>query len=149
SAEGVCRANVVETVICFSDFVNFLSMAYQLLAGLTVLIHLAFVVFVVAGGVLVIRWRRLMWIHIAAVIWAAAVELFGWICPLTPLENWFRQRSGQGDYHRDFVAHFILPLLYPDGLTREVQIVLGLSVIIINLSVYLSLSGGTLRSKIF
>lgn len=110
--------------------------------------HLAFVIFVVAGGLLVIRWRRLMLIHITAVIWAAAVELFGWICPLTPLENWFREQSGQSSYQDDFVGHFILPLLYPEGLSREVQIVLGLFVIIVNLALYGWLAGTIFRSKI-
>ena len=109
---------------------------YRWLADLTVLLHLIFVVFAVAGGLLVLRWRRVFWIHMAALIWAAAVEFFGWICPLTPLENWFRQRSGEGEYHTGFVAHTILPVLYPAGLTRNVQIVLGFSVIFVNLVIY-------------
>jgi hypothetical protein len=109
---------------------------YQWLADLIVLLHLGFVVFVVAGGLLVLRWRQLLWIHIAAVLWAAAIEFLGWICPLTPLENWLRQRSGAAEYHSDFLAHYVLPVLYPAGLTRKVQIILGFSVILVNLMIY-------------
>ena len=115
---------------------TFHSIEFELLSGLTVIVHLVFVMFVIAGGLLVIHWPWLMCLHITAVIWAAAVELFGWICPLTPLENWFRQGSGQSPYETDFVERWVVPLLYPHGLTREVQIVLGLFVIIVNLSVY-------------
>ena len=113
-----------------------LAIAFELLSGLTLIVHLAFVLFVVAGGLLVIRWRWLMLLHITAVIWAAAVELFGWICPLTPLENWFRQKAGQSSYETDFIGRLIFRVLYPSGLTREVQIVLGLFVVIVNVAVY-------------
>jgi Protein of Unknown function (DUF2784) len=116
--------------------VTFPTIAFELLSGLTVIVHLVFVIFVIAGGLVVIKWPWLMSLHIPAVIWAAAVELFGWICPLTPLENWFRQRSGQSLYETDFVERWVLPVLYPHDLTRQVQIVLGLFVIIVNLVVY-------------
>jgi Protein of Unknown function (DUF2784) len=115
---------------------NTLQIPYQLLADLIVLVHVAFVVFAVLGGLLAARWRRLVWIHLLAVIWAAIVEVFGWVCPLTPLENWLRRRGGQGGYPSDFIAHYVLPILYPEGLTREVQITLGAFVLLINLSVY-------------
>jgi hypothetical protein len=68
---------------------------YQLLADLVVLVHVVFVIFTILGGLLAARWRRLAWIHLPAVIWGAIVELFGWVCPLTPLENWLRQRGGE------------------------------------------------------
>jgi hypothetical protein len=109
---------------------------YQLLADLVVLVHVAFVVFAVLGGLLAARWRRLVWIHLPAVIWAVIVEFFGWVCPLTPLENWLRRRAGQAVYPSDFIAHYILPVLYPEELSREVQITLGAIVLLINLSVY-------------
>jgi hypothetical protein len=110
---------------------------YQLLADLVVLVHVVFVIFVVLGGLSVARWQGLAWIHLPAVIWAAIVELFGWVCPLTPLENWLRQRGGERRYGADFIARYILPSLYPEELTREVQMVLGAFVILINLAIYI------------
>ena len=110
---------------------NTSQLSYQLLADLVVLVHVAFVVFAILGGLLAARWRRLVWIHLPAVIWAVIVEVFGWVCPLTPLENWLRRRGGRADYSSDFI-----PVLYPEELTREVQICLGAIVLLINLSVY-------------
>ena len=115
---------------------NTSQLSYRLLADLVVLVHIAFVVFAVLGGLLAARWRCLVWIHLPAVIWAMIVEFFGWVCPLTPLENWLRRRGGQAGYPSDFIAHYILPVLYPEELTREVQICLGALVLLINLSVY-------------
>ena len=112
-----------------------------MIADLILLLHMAFVLFAVFGGLLAVRWRRVMWIHLVAVAWAAMVEFFGWICPLTPLENWLR---GQAEgYHSDFIARTILPLLYPEGLTREAQIALGIFVVLVNLAIY----GWVLRSS--
>ena len=110
---------------------------YQLLADLVVMVHVVFVIFAVLGGLLVARWQGLAWIHLPAVIWAAIVELFGWVCPLTPLENWLRQRGGERVYGADFIARYILPALYSEELTREVQIALGAFVILINLTIYI------------
>jgi len=118
-------------------------MLYHWLANLTLLIHFAFVVFAVAGALLVLRWRRFLWIHIAAVVWAAGIEFLGWICPLTPLENWLRQRSGETEYQSDFIAHYLLPVLYPVGLTRNLQIILGFCVILVNVMIY----GWILRTR--
>ena len=101
----------------------------------------------ICGPVLVARRWRLVWIHLAAVIWAVLVEFFGWVCPLTPLENWLRRRGGQGGYSSDFVAHYILPLLYPEGLTRGVQIGLGVFVILINAAIYTWCFRGTRTAK--
>ncbi len=111
-------------------------MIYRTLADLVVVVHLAFVIFAVAGALLVLRWRRLAWVHIPAVIWAALIEFAGWICPLTPLENHLRALAGGGGYRGGFVEHYILPVLYPGALTRRVQIVLGLLVLAINAGVY-------------
>jgi hypothetical protein len=111
-------------------------MTFRLLADLVVLLHLSFVLFVVFGGFLVLHWRRLAWLHIPAALWGAAIEFGGWICPLTPLENWLRIQGGESGYSGGFVDHYLLPTLYPAGLTREIQIVLGLLVIVINLAVY-------------
>jgi len=116
---------------------NTLQIPYQRLADLVVLVHVVFVVFAVLGGLLAARWRRLVWIHLPAVIWAAVVEVLGWACPLTPLENWLRRKGGQGGYPSDFIAHYILPVLYPEELSREVQITLGAFVLLINLSIYI------------
>jgi hypothetical protein len=107
-----------------------------LLADATVALHLAFVVFVVAGGLLVLRWPRLAWLHVPAVLWGAFIEFAGWICPLTPLENWLRQRGGGQAYDASFVEHYLIPLLYPDALSRDVQWLLGTLVLVINVTVY-------------
>ena len=110
--------------------------SYHLLADLVILAHFAFVIFAVLGGILVLRWRKIVWIHLAAVVWSAAVEFFDWICPLTPIENWFREKAAEPIYHSDFIARYLLPVLYPDGLTRNVQIALGTLVLILNLAIY-------------
>jgi hypothetical protein len=115
---------------------NTSQLSYHLLADLVVFVHVAFVVFALLGGLLAARWRRLVWIHLPAVIWAAIVEFFGWVCPLTPLENWLRRKGGQAGYSSGFIAHYILPVLYPEELSREVQITLGAFVLLINLSIY-------------
>jgi hypothetical protein len=99
-------------------------------------VHLAFILFAVLGGVLVGRWPRLAWLHLPACCWAAAIEFWGGTCPLTPLENWLRERGGAVGYETGFIEHYLLPLIYPAALTREVQIVLGLLVVAINLSLY-------------
>jgi hypothetical protein len=126
---------------------NTLQIPYQLLADLVVLVHVVFVVFAVLGGLLAARWRRLVWIHLPAVIWAALVEVLGWACPLTPLENWLRRKGGQGVYPSDFIAHYVLPILYPEGLTREVQIALGVIVVLINSAVYVWIFRGKMKTR--
>jgi Protein of Unknown function (DUF2784) len=106
------------------------------LADLVVVLHLAFVAFVVAGGLLVLRWPKLAWVHLPAAAWGAIVELTGWICPLTPLENWLRERAGSEVYAGDFVARYIVPTLYPEALTRTSQLLMGLAVILLNAVLY-------------
>jgi len=110
--------------------------SYRLLADLTVVAHFVFVLFAVGGGLLVLRWRRIVWLHIPAAVWAALIEFYGWVCPLTPLENWLRVRSGASGYRGGFIEHYILPVLYPRALTRELQIVLGIFVLVVNLAIY-------------
>ena len=116
---------------------NSIQLAYPVLADLVVLLHVVFVVFAVLGGFLAVRWPRLIWIHLPAVIWAAIVEFCGWICPLTPLENWLRRKGGESGYASDFIAHYIFPVLYPENLTQEIQIALGVFVVLINLAIYI------------
>ena len=111
-------------------------MYYRLFAELVVVIHFAFVVFVVLGGFLIFLWRKAIWLHVPAVLWSAWIELSGGICPLTPLENWFWIKGGQASYPDDFVGNYILPLIYPEGLTRAKQIILAAMVIFGNVLVY-------------
>jgi hypothetical protein len=112
-------------------------MLYLALADLIVLLHLGFILFVVLGGLLVFRWRGLVWLHVPAVLWGALVELAGWICPLTPLEAWLRRAAGAPGYSRSFVDQYLVPVVYPADLTREIQILLGLCVVAFNSAVYL------------
>ena len=93
-------------------------------------------IFVVLGGLLVLRRRWVMWLHLPAAAWGALIEFAGCICPLTPLEKWLRREGGLGGYQGGFVEHYILPLLYPSALTRTVQLVLGAGVIVVNLLIY-------------
>ena len=111
-------------------------MAYHLLADLVVVAHFMFVLFSLLGALLVIRWRKMMWLHLPAAVWAAGVEFSGKICPLTPLENWLRMRGGGAGYAGDFIGQYLLWLLYPFGLTRGVQIILGAIVVGINIGIY-------------
>ena len=111
-------------------------MLYRIFADIVIVIHLAFVLFAVFGGLLVLRWKRWACLHVPAVLWAALIEFAGWVCPLTPLENWLREKGGAIAYRSGFVEHYILPLLYPAVLTRRLQIVLGLFVLGINLGIY-------------
>ena len=114
-------------------------MPYRVLADLLVVAHLAFVGFVVLGGLWVIRRPRLAWLHVPAALWGAWIEIAGWICPLTPLEKWLRVMGGEAGYAGGFIAHYLLPLVYPAGLTRGIQFVLGAFVVSVNLAVYLVL----------
>jgi hypothetical protein len=112
-------------------------MIFRLLADATVVLHLAFVLFVVAGGLLVLRWPRVAWVHLPAAAWGAWVEFAGWICPLTPMENWLRTRGGEATYTVSFVDQYLTPILYPSSLSREIQWVLGGAVVAVNVCVYL------------
>ena len=111
-------------------------MVFAALAFVTVLCHLAFILFVIFGGFLVVRRPRLAPVHVACAAWGAYVSLANRICPLTPLENWFRQRSGGSGYAGDFLEHYLLAVIYPTGLTASAQQLLGLAVIVLNAAVY-------------
>jgi hypothetical protein len=111
-------------------------MYYAIAADLLLVIHLGFVCFVVAGGLLVLKWRRFMLLHLPAVVWGALIEFQGWLCPLTPWEQQLRQAAGQTGYQGSFLGHYLLPVLYPAGLDRDMQLIFGSMVIAINAVVY-------------
>ena len=115
-------------------------MLYKTLADLVLLAHVGFVAFVVIGGTAVLRWPRLAWVHLPAVIWAVLIEYAGWICPLTPLENALRQACGEAAYAGGFIDHYLALVLYPAGLTRGVQAVLGSLVLLLNMLAYWQLA---------
>lgn len=111
-------------------------MFYRLLADAVVLMHLGFVLFVVLGGLLVLRWPRLAWAHLPAAAWGVWIEWSAGICPLTPLENDLRRAGGEAGYPGSFVDHYVMPVLYPVGLTPAIQVWLGAAVLAVNLAVY-------------
>jgi hypothetical protein len=109
---------------------------YRLLADLTLLAHFAFIIFVLLGGLLVLKWPQVAWLHIPAALWGALTEFFSLPCPLTPLEKHFQRLAGDTPYEGDFIARYLLPLIYPAGLTPTVQIVLGAIVVVLNIVIY-------------
>jgi hypothetical protein len=109
---------------------------YQLLADGVLLLHLLFILFVLLGGLLVIRWKWIAWVHLPAAIWGTGIEIIGWPCPLTSLENYLLNESSSSTYGDGFISHYLLPIIYPDGLTENIQIILGVIVIVTNLVVY-------------
>jgi len=111
-------------------------MPYRLLADLVLILHAGFVAFVVLGALLALRWPRVAWVHVPVVLWGAGIEFVGGICPLTPLENHWRRLAGELGYPGGFIEHYIVSALYPDGLTRNVQIVLGALVVVVNVAIY-------------
>jgi hypothetical protein len=116
-------------------------MWYQRLADLVVVVHFGFVLFVVLGGFLVLRRPRLALLHLPAAVWGILIEGFGWVCPLTPLENHLRRLAGDEGYPGSFIDHYITSLLYPSGLTRTYQLILGGVVLALNLFLYARLIG--------
>jgi hypothetical protein len=111
-------------------------MGYRFLADTLTVLHMVFVAFVLLGGFLALRWRRVVWLHGPAVLWGVLVEWAGWVCPLTPLENWLRlEGHGQG-YGGGFVERYLAPVLYPAALSAGIQFVLGTLVVVVNLLVY-------------
>lgn len=107
-------------------------MLYRLAADVLVIVHLAFIIFVVVGGVLAWRWRRVAWVHLPAAAWGVLIELIGFVCPLTPLENRFRRLAGEVGYEGGFIEHYIIPVIYPAGLTTTIQVALGSLVLLVN-----------------
>jgi hypothetical protein len=124
---------------------SFREVTLRFLADLTVVLHLTFVIFVVLGGLLVVRWPRLVWAHLPAAAWGAWVEFAGWVCPLTPLENWLRMQGGDSSYPSSFIEHYLIPLLYPASLSRELQYVLGTFVVLVNAVIYATILRGCTR----
>jgi Protein of Unknown function (DUF2784) len=111
-------------------------MGYSLLADLIVLLHFAFVLFVLFGGLLTVKWPLMIWIHGPALAWGSIVEFTGVGCPLTPLENRLRMRAGEAGYQGDFLNQWLLPVLYPEALTPDIQIVLGTLALALNVAIY-------------
>lgn len=111
-------------------------MESRLFADALLVLHGLFILFVVAGGLLVLRWPKIAWAHLPAACWGAAIEFGGWVCPLTPLENHFRRLAGEQGYAGGFIQHYLLPAIYPDELTRAIQIGLGVLVILVNVAIY-------------
>jgi hypothetical protein len=109
---------------------------YRVLADALVVFHLGFVIFVCLGGILVLRWRRVAWVHLPVAIWGAFVEFTQTICPLTPLENRLRHLGGQAGYSGGFIEHHVTRVLYPEGLSQTIQIALGVFVVLLNVAVY-------------
>lgn len=111
-------------------------MFHRLLADLTLIIHLLFILFVVLGAFLVIKWKWMMWIHIPCAIWGSLIEIYYWICPLTHLENYFHRLANEAGYAGGFIEHYLILIIYPPGLTPGFQLASGIFVIIINLIIY-------------
>jgi hypothetical protein len=111
-------------------------MIYNLAATSLALLHLTFILFVVFGALLVLKWPGVKWVHLPAAVWGVLIEWFGWWCPLTKWENLLLQRAGRAGYTGGFVSHYIMPLIYPAGLTRGLEIAIGFLVLAVNLVVY-------------
>jgi len=111
-------------------------MWYKVGADIVLIVHFAFVLFVIFGGLLVLRWPSLVWAHVPIAIYGATIEFIGFVCPLTPLENALRRGGGEAGYSGGFIEHYITATIYPSGLTREIQVVLGVGVVVLNGVVY-------------
>ena len=120
-------------------------MIYSVLADLVLVGHAAFVVFVMLGGLLVLRWPRGAWVHVPSILWGVWVEVAGKVCPLTPMENELRRAAGESGYPGGFLEHYVTPILYPQGLTRGIEVGLGVAVLLLNLMVYTVVWRRTLR----
>jgi hypothetical protein len=110
---------------------------YRILADFVVLTHLAFIAFALFGGLFALRWPRVTRVHVPAALWAAVVAFFGWLCPLTPIENALRRAAGSAEYSVGFIERYIVPVIYPAELTRELQVFLGFVVLVVNSTIYL------------
>ena len=110
---------------------------YVYLADLVMLVHLAFIVFVLLGALLIVRWPKVIFLHLPSVVWAMWIQFQGGYCPLTPLENWFRQEGGQDGYDSGFVEHYVGSLIYPGDISLTMHIYLGVFVLVLNMVIYL------------
>jgi len=122
-------------------------MLYRSAADLLVLFHLGFIIFVIIGGFLVVKWRWVLFLHLPAAVWGALIEFQGWLCPLTPLEQRLRQAAGEKGYSGGFIEHYLLPVIYPEALTADIQMALGGFVILINLVAYAWVSAQAARNR--
>ena len=111
-------------------------MIYSFLADLLVVFHMVFILYVMAGALLIFKWPKTLWLHLPSCFWGMTVEFTGWICPLTPWEIQLRILAGEEGYTGSFIKQYLIPIIYPSGLTREVQMVLGGTILIVNLSLY-------------
>lgn len=111
-------------------------MPYRIAATAVAIVHGAFILFVVLGGLFVLRWPRMAWLHVPAAVWGALIEFAGWYCPLTRLENFLLRRAGRAGYDEGFVAHYLFAVIYPHGLTRGMEFAIGVFVVAVNLTVY-------------
>jgi hypothetical protein len=111
-------------------------MVYHFAATAVALLHFAFIVFVVTGGVVALRWRSVAWLHLPAAVWGATIEVMHWNCPLTAVENALLQRAGRAGYDEGFIAHYLFALVYPARLTRGMEIAIAIFVVIVNVLVY-------------
>lgn len=109
---------------------------YGILAAFVVAAHLAFILFVMFGGLLALRWPRAPWLHLPAFVWGGWIELSGGVCPLTPLENELRRAAGAESYAVSFIEYYLLPVIYPGGLTRGVQLTLAAGLVALNVGIY-------------
>jgi len=106
------------------------------LADLVLIVHTLFIIFVLFGGLIVLKWHKVMWIHIPCALWGAIIEFLGWVCPLTYLEIYFHEIYNANSYENSFIQHYLLPVIYPPRLTTDIQFLLGVIVIVINLIIY-------------
>jgi hypothetical protein len=111
-------------------------MLYSILADIVVAIHFLFILFVALGALFVLKWPWVIYLHLPAAAWGALIMFVGWICPLTPIENRLRISAGEAGYSGGFIDQYLMPVIYPAGLTRDIQIWLGLGVILLNMLVY-------------
>jgi hypothetical protein len=111
-------------------------MFFRVAADVVLVVHFAFILFVIFGGLLALRWPRVAWLHIPVALYGAAIEFLGFVCPLTPLENALRHAGGEAGYAGGFIDHYITAAIYPEGLTRAIQLWLGMGVLLLNGAVY-------------
>jgi hypothetical protein len=111
-------------------------MLYRFAADAVMVIHFTFILFVLFGGIAVLKWPKLVWVHLPAATWGILIEFFGWWCPLTKWENRFLRLAGEAGYDGGFVSHYIMPVIYPPGLTRGLEIAIGIFVLLFNAAIY-------------
>jgi len=120
---------------------------YSFFSDIVIVLHFLYVVFALVGGVLMLWWRKIVWLHLPSALWAAFISFVGWVCPLTFLENWLRIKGGETGYSEGFIAKYIEPILYPAGLTHWHQVVLGIIVIGLNLAIYSYIFRSNIRQR--